>query len=101
MKSRYSDFFLDRFKTLFCNDKDNAQQIEELEDDLAEKRSKILSFILNIRSQLNFSQNDNNDCDYFKHYKEKFFSEKIILLKVVLLDGICSFFLQMLVWTRV
>lgn len=76
LKSRYSDFFLDRFKTLFCKDKDNATQIEELDDDLTQERRKILSFISDIRGQLNFSSNDDNDCDYFKHYKEKFFSER-------------------------
>lgn len=74
LRSRYSDFFLDKFNTLFCKDKDNVKQIEELEDSLAQERCKILSFISDVRSQLNFSPNDNNDCDYFEHYKEKFFS---------------------------
>lgn len=78
LKSRYSDFFLDRFKRLFCKDEDNAQQIEELKDNLDEKRCKILSFISDIRNHLNFSLNDNNDCDYFKRYKEEFPSEKNI-----------------------
>lgn len=72
LKSRYSDFFLDRFKTLFC--KDNSKQFDELEDELDRERRKLLSFISDIRKQLNFSPNDDNDCDYFKHYKEKFFS---------------------------
>ena len=76
LKSRYSDFFLDRFNILFCKDKDNAQSIEELKDDLDEKRCKTLSFISNIRSHLNFSSNDNNDCDYFKRYKEERSSRK-------------------------
>ncbi len=76
LKSSYSDFFVDRFETLFCTDKENTKQIEELEDDLDGRRRKILSFISKIRGQLNFSSNDNNDCDYFKRYKKKFFSEK-------------------------
>ena len=76
LKSSYSDFFMDRFETLFCTDKENTKQIEELEDDLDKKRCEILSFISKIRGQLNFSSNDNNDCDYFKRYKKKFFSEK-------------------------
>lgn len=76
LKSSYSDFFVDRFETLFCTDKENTKQIEELGDDLGGRRRKILSFISNIRDQLNFSSNDNNDCDYFKRCKKKFFSEK-------------------------
>ena len=72
LKSRYFYFFLARFKTLFC--KDNSKQFDELEDELDRERRKLLSFISDVRKQLNFSQNDDNDCDYFKHYKEKFFS---------------------------
>lgn len=73
LKSRYSDFFFDRFKALFCEQTEDAKCIEDLEDDLSERRQSILSFISNLRNQLNFERNDNNNCDYFKRCKEKFF----------------------------
>lgn len=92
LKSSYSDFFVDRFEALLCTDKGNTKHIEELKDDLDKKRCEILSFISDIRNRLNFSPNDNTDCDYFKRYKKKSFQKKAILL-----GGICSFLLQMLV----
>ena len=79
LKSRYSDFFLDRFKTLFCKDKDNAQSIEELKDDLDEKRCKTLSFISNIRSHLNFSSNDNGTFNWDIARIEKYKRTNIII----------------------
>lgn len=76
LKSKYSNFFLDRFKTLFCKDKVNAKHIEELENDLSERRRNILAFVSNVRSQLNIGPNVNNNCDYFKCYKDKVLPEK-------------------------
>lgn len=78
LRSSYADFFLDRFKTLFCKDKENVENIEELESDLSEERSKISSFISDVRSRLNLFPSDNRDCDYFKRCKKRFFPEKDI-----------------------
>lgn len=75
LKSSYSDFFFDRFRSLFCEEKESTTCIEDLEDNLSERRRSILSFISNLRNQLDFEPNDNNDCDYFKRYKETYFSE--------------------------
>lgn len=96
LRSRYSDFFLDRFKTLFCKDKDNAKQIDELEDDLSKKRSEILSLISDVRSRLNFPQVIIMIVTILNTVKRSSFQKKATLL-----DGTYSFFLQMFVWTKV
>lgn len=71
LKSSYLDFFLNRFKKLFADER-VITQLEELEPFLNTARNSIVTFIDTNHQNLNQFPGDNNiDMDYFKSYKEK------------------------------
>lgn len=65
LKSAYSDFFLDRFKNLFCADAENVSTVKDLEPYLKKTRTSIISFVNDTKQNLNAFEDNDINTDYY------------------------------------
>lgn len=72
LKSSYSDFFLRRFNELLGT---QCKSFKEMAEPLERKRNYIIQCIERTKNSINFSPDENIDCDYFKVNSSKW-SEK-------------------------
>jgi hypothetical protein len=72
LKSSYSDFFLRRFNDLLGT---QCKSFKEMAEPLERKRNHIIQSIGWTKNSINFSPDENIDCDYFKANSSKW-SEK-------------------------
>ena len=75
LKSSYSDFFLMRFNELLGT---QCKDFKEMTPHLENKRNHIIQSIERTKNSINFSPDENRDCDYFKVNSSKW-SEKVDL----------------------
>lgn len=75
LKSSYSDFFLMRFNELLGT---QCKNFKEMAPHLENKRNYIIQSIERTKNSINFSPDENRDCDYFKVNSSKW-SEKVDL----------------------
>lgn len=65
LKSAYSDFFLDRFKNLFCAEAENVFIVKDLEPYLKKTRTFIISFVNYTKQNLNAFEDNDINTDYY------------------------------------